>query len=194
MDSFELTKIAAAILMALLVIFGVRTFIDIRTGGHGGGPELVGYSLPMPAAEAPKTAAQPAAGGAPVAPAAGGAPAAPAAAGFDAAAVVAAVAKADVEAGKSFFKKCTACHTVESGGPNKIGPNLFGIVNRAKGAGVGFAYSDDLKAKGGNWTPADLAAFLHNPKGYLPKTKMVFPGIPNNSDLANLLAYLGTVK
>lgn len=176
MDSFELTKIAAAVLSALLVMVGFKTLVEIKMAGHHG-EEHAGYSLPMPK----ETAAAPAAGAAE-----------PAA--FDAAAVAAKVASADAAAGQDVFKKCTACHTIESGGAAKIGPNLHGVVGRNKGSAPGFGYSDGMKSKGGAWTTEDLAHFIHNPKGYVSGTKMVFAGIKDNGDLANLLAYLSSQK
>ena len=179
MDTFELTKIAAGVLTALLVIFGAKTLVEINAGGHGAhGDSHAGYTLPMPDA-----------GGAGAAK-----PDAPAPAAFDPAAVATAAATADAAAGAAVFKKCASCHTPDSGGANKTGPNLFGIVGKPKGAVAGFGYSDDLKAKGGNWGLAELAAFLHKPKDYIPKTKMAFGGISDNTDLANLLAYLGSLK
>lgn len=178
MDSFELTKIAAAILTALLVIFGVRTFVEIRTGGHGHGETHVGYTLPV----AKKAAA-------PAMPAT-----APAAAAFDAAKVAAAAASGNAAAGQEVFKKCAACHTAESGGAAKVGPNLHGIVGKAKTSTAGFGYSEVLKAKGGSWALPDLATFLYDPKGYAAGTKMVFGGVKDPGELANLLAYLATLK
>lgn len=180
MDSFELTKIAAAILTALLVIVGVRTFVEIRTGGHGHGEAHVGYTLPV----TKKAAAGDAKAAA----------AAPAAAAFDAAKVAAAAAAGNAAAGQEAFKKCASCHTAEKGGANKVGPNLHGIVGRAKTSAAGFGYSDVLKAKGGNWALPDLATFLYDPKGYAAGTKMVFGGVKDPGDLANLLAYLASLK
>lgn len=180
MDSFELTKIAAAVLAALLVIVGFKTAVEIKSAGHGGGHAAVGYALPMPkeaAAPAGKVAA-----------------AAPAAAALDAAKVAAAVAGANAGAGAELFKKCTSCHTIDKGGANKIGPNLNGIVGRAKASAAGFGYSDDIKGKGGNWTEADLASFIYDPKGYAKGTKMVFAGVKDAGDLANLIAYLASQK
>jgi cytochrome c len=131
------------------------------------------------------------AGGA--APAAGGA-AAPAAAAFDPAAVAQAAASGNAQAGAATFKKCTACHSGEKGGPNKVGPDLFGVVGRPKASHEGFGYSDAMKAKGGNWTLDDLASFIHSPKTFVPGTKMLFPGIADPGDLGDLLAYLNTLK
>lgn len=183
LDSFELSKIAGAFLCALLVIVGFRTGLEIAA--HDAAPEKPGYVLPLPEAA-------PAADHGGAAPAA--APAGPAAPAFDPKAVADAAASGDVAAGQKVFTKCQACHSAEHGGPNKVGPNLAGVVGRPKASHEGFNYSDALKAKGGNWTLEDLAAFIHNPKGFVPGTKMLFPGITDPGDLGNLLAFLNTVK
>ncbi len=180
LDSFELSKIAGAFLCALLVIVGFRTALDIAA--HGQAPEKPGFVLPAPEAA-------PAAGHGGEAPAAE--PAAPA---FDAKAVADAAASGDAAAGQKIFSKCAACHSIEPGGPNKVGPNLAGVVGRAKASHAGFNYSDAMKGKGGDWTLVDLAGFVHNPKAFVPGTKMLFPGITDPGDLSNLLAYLNSVK
>jgi cytochrome c len=179
MDSFELTKIAAGVLTALLVIFGAKTIVELNIGGHGGGHSQghAGYTLPTPEAGAATEKA-----------------ATPAAPSFDPAAVATAAASANAAAGEDVYKKCASCHTIDSGGANKTGPNLHSVVGRPKGSVGGFSYSDDLKAKGGNWELADLASFLHKPKDYIPKSKMAFGGIKDTGDLANLLAYLASQK
>ncbi|MDX2287390.1 MAG: cytochrome c family protein [Hyphomicrobiaceae bacterium] len=183
MDSFELSKIAGAVLSALLLIFGTKTVIDIKMADHGGDHHVVGYQLPMPK-EAAAAAPDAKAAAAPVA----------AEAAFDAAKVVGLVATASADDGKGVFKKCAACHSVDQGGANKLGPNLWGIVGRPVAAVEGFGYSDSLKGKGGAWTLDQLAGFLHNPKAYAAGTKMVFAGLPAESDLANVLAYLNSLK
>ena len=177
MDSFALTKIAAGVLSALLVIFGTKTIIELNAGGHGHSESHAGYVLPVADADSgPKTA---------------GAKAPPA---FDPAAVATASAPAAAAAGANVFKKCAACRSPDKGGPNKTGPDLFGIVGRPKAAHEGFSYSEAMKAKGGNRDLTDLAHFLHKPSAFVPKTKMSFGGISDNTDLANLLAYLSTLK
>lgn len=201
MDSWEFSKIAGAILLALLAIVLPKTLLDMRaeSAAHGGDHASVGYALPgsevaaVPTKAGSKTAdAPPAKGAAPVMAAATGAPAAPAGNIYDAVKPLLAAAKP--EAGAATFKNCTACHSGDKGGANKVGPALWGIVGRSQGAAEGFSYSAGLKGKGGNWTPDNLAAFLNNPKGYIAGTKMVYAGITDPEKLADLLAYLNTLS
>jgi cytochrome c len=104
------------------------------------------------------------------------------------------LASATAERGEQVAKPCTTCHTFNKGGATKIGPNLWGVVGRPKASEQGFAYSDALKSKGGNWTIDDLNAFITNPKAFLPGTKMSFAGLPKGSDRANVIAYLNTLS
>ena len=264
MDHFEYTKIAGAVLAALLLIFGTKAYVELKTG-HGPG-EKVGYALPgteAPAAEASADAAAPAAEAAPAegakaetaaggepakegapakeaavakdgAPAKDGAtskdgaPAKEAAAVKDAAPakeaaatkdgapakeaapaadakaeggatpaaggeVVALLAAANAENGKAGFSKCKSCHVAEKGKSSTVGPNLWGVVNRKTASLEGFNYSEGLKTKGGDWTFENLSAFIRNPKGYAPGTKMVFAGIKDPAAEADLIAYLATL-
>ena len=126
-------------------------------------------------------------------PAVPAAPAGGAAAGAAPAGIDAALASADVKKGEQSFKKCQSCHTINSGGANGIGPNLYGIAGDkvAEGRG-GFAFSDDLKKKGGSWDAASLDAWLKSPKAVAAGTKMTFAGLPDQQERANVIAYLNS--
>lgn len=100
------------------------------------------------------------------------------------------LASANVEKGEAQFKKCAACHTITPGGANGIGPNLYGIVGAKHAHAAGFAYSDALKSKPGNWTFDALNEWLKSPKAYAPGNKMSFAGLSKPEDRAAVIAYL----
>ncbi len=102
------------------------------------------------------------------------------------------LASADPAKGADVFKRCVTCHTIEKGGATGTGPNLWGSVGAPVGHVAGFAYSPDLKALGGSWDWDKLNAWVHNPKGLVPGTKMGFAGLSKPEDRANLLAYMNT--
>ena len=104
------------------------------------------------------------------------------------------IKKADISAGMRIFKKCAACHIAKKGGGNKIGPNLFGVINRKKASIANFAYSDAMKDKGGKWDYESLNQFLTEPRNYVVGTKMSFVGLKKDKDRANVIAYLESLQ
>jgi len=103
------------------------------------------------------------------------------------------LASADPERGKGTAKVCASCHTFDQGGPNRVGPNLWGVVGRDIAGKGGFAYSAAVAGHAGNWTYQELDRYLTSPAREIPGNKMAFNGIRNPKDRANLLAYLGTL-
>jgi len=100
------------------------------------------------------------------------------------------LAAADPAAGAEVFKKCAACHKDGKGAPNALGPNLWGVVGAPHAHVAGYAYSDALKSKPGNWDWEGLNTWLKSPKAYAPGTKMTFAGLSKPEDRANIIAYL----
>lgn len=118
----------------------------------------------------------------------------PAPAKAEEAQTAAAPATGDPAAGEKVFRKCKACHTVDQGGPNRVGPNLYGIVGRARAAVADFSYSPAMASNGEAWTEASLDAYLADPKGAVPGTKMAFAGLKKEADRADVIAYLKSIS
>ncbi len=175
MDSFEFNKIAGAVLGTLLFAMGIGIVADMIFTPKR--PVVAGYELP--------TAEPVAATAAAAAPAAAAVP------------LPVRMAAADAKKGETGAKACASCHSFEKGGANKIGPALYGVVERPKGAAAGFNYSAALKeraAKGEKWDFATLDGFIANPKAYLPGTSMGYAGLADGAKRADILAYLRTLS
>jgi cytochrome c len=172
MDSFEWNKIIGAVLFSALLLMVISEVGNILVSPESVASPMevedgAGHGGQVAKAEEPKPLE-------PVAPL---------------------LASADVAAGESYVsKRCTACHSFEKGGPNKVGPDLYGVVGRPKAHREGFSYSSAMQDKGGEWTYADLNHFLHKPKDFVPGTKMAFAGIKDVQDRADVIAYLRTLN
>jgi cytochrome c len=171
MDSFETNKIMGAVLATCLVILSTSFAAGALFSPQK--PAKPGFEIAVKE-EAP-------AGGKEAAPA----PSEP---------IEKLLQTASVEKGAVAAKKCGACHTFEKDGPNRVGPNLYGIVGDKKGEGRGFNFSAAMKAKGGTWTYEDLNQFINNPKGFVPGTAMGFAGIQKDSERADVIDYLHTLS
>lgn len=173
MDSFEFNKIAGAVLGTVLLVFGLNELANIVFNPHA--PERPGFAIEVAEAE-------------------GGGEEAPAEAA-PAVSLGTLLASADAAKGQTVFKACVACHDPSKDGPNKVGPNLWGIVGRPHGVHEGFAYSEAMAAlKDKPWDYEALNAFLLAPKQAIPGTKMAYGGLKKDADRANLLAYLATLS
>ncbi|HWA04103.1 MAG TPA: cytochrome c family protein [Rhizomicrobium sp.] len=101
---------------------------------------------------------------------------------------------ADAAKGKTVFARCAICHTTTKGGPNGIGPDLFGVVGRKAGTVPDFAYSAAMKNSGITWTPEKLDSYVAHPSAVVPGNRMAFAGIFDAGQRADVVAYLATLK
>jgi cytochrome c len=174
MDAYEVNKFAGAALTALLV----TTVI-----GFVGNAVIHPHKLEKAAYVVEGVEAKPESGAAAAAPAVVE-PIAPL------------LANANADAGKAVFKQFTQCHNADNGGKNQVGPNLFEVVGRKKGAHAGFTYSNAMQAAGGKpgddglWTYEEINKFIANPRADIPGTKMTFAGLKKPEDRANVIAFL----
>lgn len=173
MDSFEINKLIGGLLATVFVVFSVGLVSDALFASPT--PEKPGFAI---------EAVEPEEGGA--APAEAPKP------------IAELLAGANAEAGAAIFKKCQACHSGEKGGPNKVGPDLWDVIERPVAAHEGFAYSSGMKefSKGSSetWTYENLNHFLTSPKNFVKGTAMGFVGLKKDEDRANVIAYLRTLS
>ena len=169
MNSFEINKILGAILFTCLGLVALNI-----TAGALFAPEIAakpGYEIAVKPAPSETGKAAPAE-----------------------VPIEKALASADIKRGEATVKVCQTCHNLTKGAGPKIGPDLWDVVGRPKGSVAGFAYSDAIKSKGGEWTVGDLSGFLTNPRGFVPGTKMTFAGLPREEQRADVIAYLNTLS
>ena len=169
MDSFELNKIIAAVLMTVLIVIGINKVGDsifqvekpkqsaykVEGVELGSSTEIVTKVKEVVQLDIKEI-----------------------------------LAFGDVAHGEKVFKKCSACHIIAKGGKNLIGPALYGVVGRTSASNEGYAYSKALKAHGKNWSFEELNAFLLKPKSYIKGTKMAYAGLRKNKDRASVILYL----
>lgn len=168
MNTYELNKIAGAVLATALFIMGIQ--IVAGELYHAEAPEQLAYSVDVE--ETTDTGTD---------------------TGEEKETVSLAqlLTEASADKGANVMKKCAQCHTWDKGGAKKIGPNLYGVLGRQIAAVADFSYSDALKAKSGEtWTLEAMDAFLASPKAFAKGTKMVFPGLKKGDQRADLLLYL----
>ena len=174
MDSFEFNKLIGAFLAVVFVVFSVSIVSDSIFAAHA--PETFGYAIEVPE--------EPVGGGA--------------VAEEEGPSIIELLATADAAAGEAAFRPCAACHTNEQGGANRVGPNLWGVVNRPVASHEGFSYSAGMRefSQGGSvvWDYEHLSEFLKSPRSYVQGTSMAFAGIRNPQQEANLIAFLRTLS
>ena len=168
MDSFELNKIIASILVVVLLIIGLSKAADVVF--HVKKPKISGYKVDveekvtLTSSEATEVVEK-----------------------IDIATIM---ALGDIKSGEKIFKKCAACHSINKGGKNKIGPALYNVVGRAVGGVNDYKYSKALASYGKKWTFEELNGFLTKPSSYLKGTKMSYAGLRKEKDRASVIKYL----
>ena len=169
MDSFELNKIIAAILMVALLIIGIGKLSNVIF--HVEKPETPGYSVEVEQATviSSEVSSQPA---------------------EDKIDIAALIAMGDIATGEKVFKKCAACHSIVKGGKNNIGPALYNVVGRQVGKVSDYKYSKALAAYGKAWTFEELNGYLLKPAKWIKGTKMAFAGLRKEKDRASVILYL----
>ena len=169
MDSFELNKIIAAILMVVLLVIGIGKISDVVF--HVEKPKTPGYAVEVTQTVSTNTDSS-------------------SETVEEKVDIAALLAMGDITAGEKVFKKCAACHSIVKGGKNNIGPALYNVVGRKTGGVEDYKYSKALAAYEKEWTFEELNGYLIKPAKWIKGTKMAFAGLRKESDRASVIKYL----
>ena len=168
MDSFEINKIVAAVLMVALLVIGIGKLSDVIF--HVEKPETPGYKVEVEqvstASSSTTTAAE------------------------EKVDIASLMAMGDIASGEKIFKKCAACHSIVKGGKNNIGPALYNVVGRKVGIIEDYKYSKSLASYNKEWTLEELNGYLTKPAKWIKGTKMAFAGLRKEKDRASVIKYL----
>ena len=173
MDSFEINKIIASILLTALIIIGIGKIVDILF--YVEKPKLSAYKvegIDQDSSSQQKTIKTEQA--------------------VKAVDIKTLLAMGDLAHGEKVFKKCTACHMIAADGKNKIGPNLWGVIGRTAGAIDDYNYSKAMKAYAKEWTFEEMNSYLIKPQAYIKGTKMAFAGLRKEKDRASVILYMNS--
>ena len=168
MDSFEVNKIIAAVLLVALLVIGIGKIADIVF--YVEKPKTAGYKVEVAEASNASQDAK--------------------ASEIEEIDISALLAMGNVEHGEKVFKKCSACHVVNKGGENKIGPVLYGVLGRQVAALSNYKYSKAMAAYDKTWTFEEMNGYLRKPQSYIKGTKMAFAGLRKEKDRASVILYL----
>jgi len=165
MDSFEINKIVAAILVVFLVIFGIGKISDIIF--HVEKPKTSAYKVEVSTASSAQNSGS-----------------------GEIVDIKALLAMGNLDDAKKVWKKCSACHSIKKGGKNKIGPTLYNVLGRNVADLDDYKYSKALMAYGKTWTFEEMNGFLKKPQAYIKGTKMAFAGLKKEKDRASILLFM----
>jgi len=164
MDSFEINKIIAAILVVVLMVIGIDKLSDVIF--YVDKPETPGYVVEVKQVSTVSSTTE------------------------NKIDIIALMAMGDIASGKNLFKKCISCHSIVKGGKNKIGPALYSVVGRKVGGVANYKYSKALAAYEKEWTFEELNGFLTKPAKWIKGTKMAYAGLKKEEDRASIIKYL----
>ncbi len=169
MNGFEINKFVAAIILVVLLVFGVGKFTDLLF--YVEKPAKPAYVVEAPVIKALGTSK-----------------------GSGAVDLTKLLAMGTIEHGQKVFKKCSACHVVAKGGKNKIGPALYGVMGRKSASISDYKYSRALVAHAKEWSYEEMNAYLIKPQAHIKGTKMAFAGLKSEKDRASVMLYMNSMS